>query len=385
MPDRIRIGIIGLGRMAKEFHLPALKKILRAQVVAAADPKPRLEKLAKGQGIGHFFADYQEMLEKVDLDLVLVCTPPWLHREPVELCAKKGIAVFCEKPMAPTLEDCDQMISACAAAQVPLYLGFIRRFDPGIERVRKAVHAGELGKVFAVQIEFNYWVPDYLSPPYSSILAWAKDRLKIDLDEMVGTWRVTDPKVGGGIFQDHGPHYADLLRYVLGDEIETISAVVQKIVPSRAFEDQTAALLKFRSGTSASLQIGLATLPGRDFSESGLFHGTKASLKYNLSSWWFVFPQFFTIFHRNRLRKFSIYNYPINLWRPVFTGVLNNRWMGHRQMQAVISDLLGELPLEKKAQLAFGIDGRKAMELVIGAYLSSEKNQMIGLGSGLNL
>jgi predicted dehydrogenase len=377
MPDRIRIGIIGFGRMAREYHLPALKKISGVELAAAADNKTRLEAAARRGGIEKFFTDFHEMLEKVELDLVLVCTPPWLHREPVELCARKGIAVFCEKPMAPTLEDCDAMMAACEGSGVPLYLGFVRRFDPGIQRVREAVQSGELGQVFHVECEFNYWVPDYMSPPYSTILEWAKRRFGIDIDEMIGTWRVTDTKVGGGIFQDHGPHYADLLRYILGDEIETISAVVQKIVPNRVYEDQTAALMRFRKGTSAFLQISLATIPGRDFTERALFHGSRASLRYTLSSWWFILPKFFTILHRNRVRKFSIYNYPLNLWRPLFTGAWRNRWMGDRQMQALIAALRGELGPEKKSLLATGLDGRKAMELVIGAYQSSEKAETI--------
>ncbi len=377
MADRLRIGIVGFGRMAHRYHLPALKRISRAEVVAAADSKARLEPAARKQGIARFFTDYQEMIEKVELDLVLVCTPPWLHREPVELCADKGVAVFCEKPMAPTLADCDAMVAACEGAGVPLYLGFIRRFDPGMERVRRAVLSGELGRVFHVECEFNYWVPDYMSPPYSSILDWGKRHLGIDIDEMIGTWRVTDSRVGGGIFQDHGPHYADLLRWMLGDEIETISAHVQKLVPSRVYEDQTAALMRLRSGTSAYLQISLATLPGRDFKERGVFHGTRASMKFELSSWWFTLPRFFTVLHRNRLRKFSIYNYPANIWRPVFTGVWRNRWMGDRQMQALIADLCGELSPERKNQLATGIDGRRAMELVLGAYKSSEKEEAI--------
>lgn len=377
MPDRVRIGIIGFGRMAREFHLPALRKTTRARVVAAADTKTRLGPAAQKQGVERFFEDYHEMLEGVEMDAALVCTPPWLHREPVELCAKKGVAVFCEKPMAPALPDCDAMIAACEGAGVPLYLGFIRRFDPGMERVRSAVQSGELGRVFHVECEYNYWVPDYMSPPYSAILDWGRRYLGIDIDEMIGTWRVTDTRVGGGIFQDHGPHYADLLRWILDDEIETISAHVRKLVPSRVFEDQTAAMLKFRKGTSASLQIGLATLPGRDFIEKGIFHGTKASMKFKLSSWWFTLPRQFTAFHRNRLRKFSIYNYPLNLWRPVFTGVWKNRWMGNRQMQALVAALSGEIPPEKKNQLATGRDGRKAMELVLGAYKSSEKGETI--------
>ncbi len=61
----------------------------------------------------------------------------------------------------------------------------------------------------------------------------------------------------GGIFQDHGPHYVDLYRWILGDEVERVSGVCQKLVDKRAYEDEASVLLKFKKGTSASLQVGV--------------------------------------------------------------------------------------------------------------------------------
>jgi len=378
MRDRlIRLGIIGFGRMARGYHLPSLKKISGVRVTAVAESRPERRDQARRLGIDHIFYDFREMLDRVELDGVLVCTPPWLHRVPTELAAGRGVAVFCEKPMATTLADCEAMIAACEAAGVPLYMGFIRRFDPGFGRVRRAVQSGELGKVFHAEAIFNYWVPDIASPPWSTVLGWAKDRLGIDLDEMVGTWRITDPKVEGGVFQDHGPHYADLFRWILGDEIESVSAIVSRQVPSRAFEDETAALLRFRSGCSAYLQIGLAVLPGRDFTEFGVVHGTRGSLRFKISAWWFVLPYAFHLLHRNRLRKFSLATYPLNIWRPVFTGSWRDRWMGDLQMEAFVEALRGEETGEKRTHLATGADGRKAMEVVIGAYRSSDTGETV--------
>jgi predicted dehydrogenase len=321
------------------------------------------------------------MYKKVDLDLVMICSPPQVHREPTILAAEKGIPVFSEKPMAPSLEDCDAMIHACKDAGVPLYLGFIRRFDPGFERLRKAVQAGDLGDVFHIETVYNYFMPDHKSPPYSTILDWLKRHFGYDIDESLGLWRVTDPNVSGGIFQDHGPHYADLYRWILGDEVEMMSGFCQKKVESRRFEDDACVLLKFKKGASAFLQVGLNAMTGREWREYGVFHGTKASMRFSISSWWFVNP-FFSyslakLFHRNRISKFSIYNYPLNIWSPIYKGLLRRRWMGDRQMSALIAALQGDLSLEKKAQLATGIDGRRAMEVVLGAYRSSKQGVMV--------
>ena len=241
------------------------------------------------------------------------------------------------------------------------------------------IRAGELGRVFHLQSEFNYFVPDYLSPPYSTILARLQRVFKFDVDEMMGTWRVNNPKVRGGIFQDHGPHYADLYRYLLGDDIAELAAFTQKVAPTRAYEDQAACLFRFEGGATASLQISLATWPGRAFRETGVIHGEKASVRFGLDSWWFTMPYFLTRLHRNRLAKFNIWNYPFNLWRPVFTWTMGERWMGDRQMRGLIASVRGERhPLAE--QLATGIDGRKAMAVVIAAYQSSTRSEMLPPG-----
>ncbi len=83
------------------------------------------------------------------------------------------------------------------------------------------------------------------------------------------------------------------------------------------------------------------------------------------------------LFHRNRLGKFSLINYPLNLWSPVFKEAGRFRWMGDRQMLALMAALRGDLPEEKRAQLGTGIDGKKSMEVVLGAYRSSERGVMV--------
>ena len=98
----IRIGIIGFGRMAKVYHLPSLRKVPGARVVAVADTRADLRDEARKLGIDHFFEDYHEMYKKVDLDLVMICSPPQVHREPTILAGEKGIPVSCEKPVAPS-------------------------------------------------------------------------------------------------------------------------------------------------------------------------------------------------------------------------------------------------------------------------------------------
>lgn len=371
--DPIRFGFIGFGRIAKNYHYLSLKKNPRARVAAISDLRPAVLAAGRRLGIPAVYGDYREMLEKENLDAVLITTPPWHHREATEAAARRGLAVFCEKPMAPTLEECDAMLAACEQAQVPLYLGFIRRFDPGFERLRRAVLSGELGRVFHLEAVFQYFVPDYFSPPYSTILKWAQRRFGLDLNEMIGTWRLTDPRTGGGIFQDHAPHYVDLFRWMLDDEVESIAGYVTKVVPTRAFEDQGSCLLRFQKGATAYLQISLATWPGRAFQEYGVVHGSRASMSFRMSSWWFTLPYFLHPLHRNRLRKFSIYNYPFNWWRPVFTGVWRRRWMGDRQMDALVEALSGKKLRGGSNQLAVGLDGRRAMEVVLGTYAFSRQ------------
>jgi predicted dehydrogenase len=119
--------------------------------VADEDPKGRAA-AAKRLGVEKAYADYREMLDREKPQFVAVA-PRWIdcHKEMIAACAERGIHVFCEKPMAPTLADCDAIVAACERSHTKLALAFQTRYSPRYERVRELIAAGEIGEVLELR------------------------------------------------------------------------------------------------------------------------------------------------------------------------------------------------------------------------------------------
>ncbi len=142
----LRLGIVGLGAVA-EAHLEAYEAIDEIDVVAAAEIKAsRLREISEKHAFQPF-SDYGAMLEKADLDMVCVLTPVNTHRAVTEAIAGAGLHVFCEKPIAVTLEDADTMVSVCCERGVKFFYGASYRFLPALTKAREMIRAGALGEV----------------------------------------------------------------------------------------------------------------------------------------------------------------------------------------------------------------------------------------------
>jgi len=122
-------------------------------VVAVADENPKgLAAAAKRLGVDNAYADYREMLDREKPQFVSVA-PRWIdtHREMVLACVERGIHVFCEKPMAPTLADCDAIVTACERAHTKLAMAFQTRYSPRFERVKELIADGAIGEVLELR------------------------------------------------------------------------------------------------------------------------------------------------------------------------------------------------------------------------------------------
>lgn len=144
----VNIGLIGAGRIGS-FHAESIaRRLVDADLVAIADPAPgAAEKLAAKLGAPNAYTSVSELLANPEIEGVVIATPARLHASVVVEAAKAGKAVFCEKPMALTLEEADQAIAATAAAKVPLQVGFNRRWDQAFHEGRAAIDAGKVGSV----------------------------------------------------------------------------------------------------------------------------------------------------------------------------------------------------------------------------------------------
>jgi 1,5-anhydro-D-fructose reductase (1,5-anhydro-D-mannitol-forming) len=227
--------ILGPGRFAEARIAPALHRSGNCSLVAVVSrDRTRAEAFGEEHGVARAYDDLGAALADPDVQAVWVATPHSLHREHVEQIAAARRHVLCEKPLATTVEDAKAIVRACRQTGVALGTGYHLRHHPLHKEVRRLVIEGELGEIAAAQAEWS--LPP--APPGAS-----------------APWR-RDPELsGGGIVTGTGIHAIDLLRFVLDDEVESISAMSDaRTSPISPLESRALALLRFRRGTLATMR-----------------------------------------------------------------------------------------------------------------------------------
>lgn len=175
----VRCAVIGVG-MVGSVHAAILHECAEADLAACCDTDPEREE-ATPRGVS-FQTDLDATLATPGLEAVFVCTPQHLHRPIVEQALARGLAVFCEKPMASTLEDADAMIQAAEAAPGVLVIGHTLRFSPDYIAVHDAVSSGEIGTV--VQMAARWNAPDFEGRIISGRTTVPQEMMIHDLDIM---------------------------------------------------------------------------------------------------------------------------------------------------------------------------------------------------------
>lgn len=195
------IAIIGLGMGYR--HLQAVEKHPQAKVVAVCDIDiEKARAIAQKHGMPLAVSDYRELVDNLDIDVVIVASPDHFHREHTVAMLEAGKHVLCEKPMAPTVEECQLMVEAADRSHRKLMIGHIVRFTPIFKTVKRLVDEGELGEIFYVGTDYQH---DYAK---------------------IGGWRF-DPKLARHVFLGGGCHAVDLMRWFLSD-ISTVTAVANR-------------------------------------------------------------------------------------------------------------------------------------------------------------
>lgn len=194
MGPKIKVGIIGCGGIARSTHAPNYKKIDDVEIVACADIDANAARnMAKEFKIPRYYLDYNEMLEKEEIDAVSVCTPNVLHKDPAIAAMKAGTHVLTEKPMAGNLSDAIEMYETSKKTGKILIVGFQTRFRPDLNIIKNIVSSGELGEIY-----------------YSRALAlrrWGIPPLKTFINKALA---------GAGPLFDIGCYAVDFAMYVMG-------------------------------------------------------------------------------------------------------------------------------------------------------------------------
>ena len=237
-------GIVSTGRHPDTKMAPAITAADGASLAAVVSRDiGRAEAFAQKHGSASAYDDLDAMLRDPAVDVAYIASPNALHAEQTIRAAQAGKHVLVEKPMALSVDDAQRMIDACDAAGVRLGIGFHLRAHEGHQRLRTLVADGALGRVAFAHADWCRGVRGQEAPPpREGLQAW---------------W--DDPSlIGAGAFMATGVHCADLLRYVLDDDVAEVSAV-SDATPDKPLEELLALTLRFKSGAIATVLTGRRT------------------------------------------------------------------------------------------------------------------------------
>ena len=229
--NNLRFGVIGVGTFG-ETHLKAYRDHPSAEIAAVCDlDEQRLHAVGERYGVRERFADYHDLLAIEGLDAVSVATPDFAHTDIVVDAVGAGKAVLVEKPLATTMADCDRIGEALRARPVPFMVDFHNRWNPGVSEIKKAVRAGDLGRV-----EMSYHLlSDTIFVP-AEMLSWA-GRSSI-------LWFLCS-------------HCLDTLRWILGDEVARVYSVSgSRVLGDRGIDtpDYYLTTVEFAGGAKAVIE-----------------------------------------------------------------------------------------------------------------------------------
>ncbi|MFZ2656376.1 MAG: Gfo/Idh/MocA family oxidoreductase [Victivallales bacterium] len=339
----LKIALVGCGRIAQR-HSELLGKglISGASLAAVCDPRlDRAETIGKKYGV-KWYADFKEMMDNEQIDIVSVLTPSGLHAEHVIALARYGKHIIVEKPMALTLDAADEMIKACDANGVRLFVVKQNRFNLPVLKLKEALAGGRFGKIVLGTVRVR----------------WCRPQKYYDSDEWRGTWRYD-----GGVLSNQASHHIDMLEWMLGD-VESVFAKGATALVDIEVEDTAVVILKFVNGALGVIEATTATRP-KDLEGSISILGEKGSVEIGgfavneLKTWNFTES---LAGDEDVKRKYSV-NPP-----DVYC-------FGHKAYYEHVVDCINN----NRHQLVDGLEGRKSLELISAIYESIETGREVPL------
>lgn len=241
MSKKLRIGIIGAGRIGKLHANNLFSRVPGAELAAISDVyEPAAKELAEKLGVPVYTSDYHKILEDPSIDAVFICSSTDTH-SPVSIdAARAGKHIFCEKPIDHDLDKIRAVLDEVKKAGVKYQVGFNRRFDRNFKHVHEVVKSGGIGDVQIVKVTSR----DPEAPPISYV------------------------KVSGGIFVDMTIHDFDMVRYLSGSEVEEVSAfgacLVNPEIGKAGDVDTCIITLKFANGALGVIDNSRQAVYGYD-------------------------------------------------------------------------------------------------------------------------
>lgn len=339
--NKLKVAVIGLGSIAKYRHLVEYAANKHVVIAAVCDiVEERANYFAKKYGAAAY-TDYNELLHKETVDIVSVCLPNYLHA-PVSIAALEANAhVLCEKPMATSKKEAEAMIAAAEKSGKKLMVGHNQRFVASHKKAKELISKGEAGKIYSFRTVFGHSGPETWSADSSNSWFFDKKRALI------------------GAMGDLGVHKADLLRYILSEEFVEVAAFVETSAKENATVDDNAVLiLKSESGVIGTLAASWAYT---NEDNSTVIYGEKATLRLEEDPVNNLVIQY---------RTGEVVKYELE-------AIQSNDADG--QMSTGVIDHFIDVIRNDSKPLIDGMEGKKSLEVILGALESVEKQTIQGL------
>ena len=360
MAKKIGVGFIGAGSVV-DLHAPGYQASELGEIVAVCDIREEVAKQrAAAWGAKASYADYKALLADPLVDVVDVCVPPAYHAEVVVAAAEAGKHVLVEKPMEISVQKCDEMIRAARKNNVKLMVEHNQTFYPPHIETRRLIQS-EIGRPIMVvtTLHIGFGAGPELSEP--SPLNWR-----------------ADPKIsGGGFLMEAGVHRVYLSRFLMG-EVKSVYGVSAKTDPELVGEDIGLVIFEFANGSRGVL-TGNTGGPFPLWDDRTEVVGSEGMVIVNGFEEQAI-PGSPLMFYKN-----GTWTYYVKKGHPATVGDMdlgNNEIeadLGKTYMHAVQHFL--DCVANDRTPSVTGEDGRRAVEIVLAAYESSEQQKPITLSA----
>ena len=338
---KIRIGIVGCGRISKNHFSSIEKHAENIELVSVCDINPEVLAAHEEKYQVKGYAHMEEMILVEKPDLVALCTPSGLHPDQAVLAARHGVHVMTEKPMATRWSDGLRMVKACDEARVRLFVVKQNRRNPTLQLLKRAVEEKRFGKIYMVHIN----------------VFWTRPQEYYDSAKWRGTW-----ELDGGAFMNQASHYVDLIDWLIGP-VESIQAMTGTLARDIEVEDSGVLNIRWRSGALGSMSVTMLTYP-KNLEGSITILGDKGTVRVggvavnDIQHWEFADERDYDLQVKSaNYETTSVYGF------------------GHPLYYKNVVDVLrGEAEPETD-----GREGLKSLELLIAAYMSARDGRTVSL------
>ena len=227
--EPVRFGLVGAGAIAQAYA-QAFSQTTAAKLVAVADSRREAAEKMADAAQCQAFTDAETMADAVELDAVLVCTPPSTHRDICCALLERGIHVLCEKPLAITSADAEAMIAAAEARGLHFTMASKFRYVADVQKAKELIANGTIGEVVLFENVFTGRV------------------------DMSTRWNSNPEIAGGGVLIDNGTHSVDVARFCLG-ELAEVQAMEGNRIQLLPVEDTAKMFIRSRQGVLGSIDL----------------------------------------------------------------------------------------------------------------------------------